>query len=269
MPAGREPLYLSAQRNGRLQQKIDMAFHLLQSCTLCPRYCRVNRTKGELGYCGTGPGGLVSSHGPHHGEEPPISGTRGSGTIFLTRCNLRCTFCQNYSISILGMGKKHTPAQIASLMLDLAEKGCHNINLVTPTHQLPILLQSLQIAAQDGLRLPIVWNCGGYESPQAMELLEGIVDIYMPDFKFWSEEAAARYANAPDYPDAARKAIKEMHRQAGDLTLDEKGVAVSGLLVRHLLMPGGQDCTDNITRWVKREISPNTYLNLMNQYHPT
>jgi putative pyruvate formate lyase activating enzyme len=211
---------------------------------------------------------MVSSFSPHFGEEEPLVGRGGSGTIFLTSCNLRCVFCQNYDISHRMEGEEVEAKDLAAMMLRLQALGCHNINFVTPTHQVPQILEALALAAGQGLRLPLVYNCGGYEAVATLRLLDGIVDIYMPDFKFADSEAAATYADAPDYPDVARAAIREMHRQVGDLVLDEHGIAQRGLLVRHLVMPNGLAGTRKVMRFLAQEISRNTYVNVMAQYRP-
>jgi putative pyruvate formate lyase activating enzyme len=251
-----------------LHEKVMKAQELLRSCTLCPRECRVDRAAGKRGFCRTGIRPFVSSWGPHFGEERPLVGRHGSGTIFFGNCNLGCLFCQNYTISHLGEGDETSFEALADVMLELQALGCHNINLVTPTHQMPMILRSLEIAAGAGLHLPLVYNCGGYESLEAVMLLEGIVDIYMPDFKFADPDAALRYAKAKNYPDAARRAIKEMHRQVGDLVMDDEGVAVKGLLIRHLVLPGNVAGTAEVVRFIAEELSPDTYVNIMDQYRP-
>lgn len=263
-----EPVYVRTLREGLLREKVAEAYRLLESCTLCGRRCGVNRAAGKTSFCRTGSRPVVSSQGPHFGEESPLVGEGGSGTIFLTHCNLGCLFCQNDDISRGGAGRETTAAALASSMLSLQKRGCHNINLVTPTHQLPFLLEALAVAAEKGLAVPIVWNCGGYESPEALALLDGVVDVYMPDFKYWHDEPARKYSLAGDYPAVARAAVKEMHRQVGDLAMDERGVAMRGLLVRHLVMPGGLAGTEELVEWLAREISPRTYVNIMDQYHP-
>jgi putative pyruvate formate lyase activating enzyme len=209
----------------------------------------------------------VSSHGPHFGEEPQLVGRRGSGTIFLAGCNLRCCFCQNYELSHGLEGREVPPEEVGFMMLRLEELGCHNINLVTPTHYTPQLLEAVKVAAVEGLAIPLVYNCGGYESLETLALLDGVVDIYMPDFKFWTEAPAARYANAPAYPETARLAVREMHRQVGDLVI-EGGVATRGLLVRHLVMPGLAGEARGIFDFLAREISRDTFVNVMDQYRP-
>ena len=220
-----------------------------------------------MGYCGIGASAVVSSVGPHFGEEPPLVGRGGSGTIFLAGCSLLCIFCQNYDISHGRHGTPRTPADIAQMMLLLERRGCHNVNFVTPTHVMPRLLEAIMIARDGGLSVPVVWNCGGYESLEALRLLEGYVEIYMPDAKFGDAETARRLANAPDYPERMRAALKEMHRQVGDLVV-ERGVAKRGLLVRHLVMPGGGAETRAILDFLAEELSANSYVNVMGQYRP-
>lgn len=262
------PVYQETHRKGIIKEKIQKAYSLMESCVLCGRYCRVNRMKGERGFCNTGKLPVISSFGPHYGEESPLVGSYGSGTIFLTGCNLGCIFCQNFDISLGQEGSTHSFAQLADMMMNLQNRGCHNINFVTPSHQAPMIIEALDIAVNNGLNIPIVWNCGGYESPEALEILDGIVDIYMPDFKFFDKEPAKKYLNAEDYPDMARNALKEMYRQVGDLKVDEWGIAVRGLLVRHLVMPGRLAGTKELVEWLAGEISPDTYINIMSQYHP-
>ena len=259
--------YLSLSRSG-LRERVRSAEEILRKCGLCPRRCGVDRTAGELGFCNSGTKLLISSWGPHFGEERVLVGRFGSGTIFFSRCNLGCVFCQNWGISHLGEGEEVSFGKLASIMLDLQEMGCHNINLVTPTHQMPMILHSIALAREEGLNVPIVYNCGGYESLEALGLLEGIIDIYMPDFKYADPDMALKYSNAEDYPQAAKAAGKEMHRQVGDLTKDERGIAFRGLLVRHLVLPNGIAGTKEVVRFIADEISRNTYINIMDQYHP-
>lgn len=262
------PGYIRARQTGRLQQAVQLALDMLPSCTLCPRQCRVNRTGKEAGYCGTGRQATVASYSPHFGEEPPLVGDHGSGTIFFSHCNLQCVFCQNHDISIQGDGHIIFPDQLAAMMIRLQAQGCHNINLVTPTHVVPQILEALDTAVDLGLRIPLVYNCSGYESLDTLALLDGIIDIYMPDFKF-SDPASARLCTSkPDYPDVAKAAIREMYGQVGDLTLDERGVARRGLLVRHLVLPGGHAGTAEVMRFLAEEISANTCVNVMDQYFP-
>jgi putative pyruvate formate lyase activating enzyme len=241
---------------------------LLKECSLCPRGCGVDRTSGERGFCETGNMPFVSSWGPHFGEERPLVGRRGSGTIFFSGCNLGCIFCQNWSISHGRQGEELSIEALSGLMLGLQDMGCHNINFVTPTHQMPMILRALVIAAGRGLSLPLVYNTGGYDSLHAVKLLDGIVDIYMPDFKYWDPRVAGELSDAEDYPGAAREAIREMHRQVGDLVMDGTGVARRGLLLRHLVLPGGLAGTRGVVGFIAGEISKNTYINIMDQYHP-
>lgn len=263
-----EASYIEAYRSGRLQESLDRAAKWIKKCTLCPRLCSVDRASGEKGYCRTGRYAVVASYGPHYGEERPLVGRNGSGTIFFSHCNLCCVFCQNYDISHGGEGRPVGPEELADFMLILQRKGCHNINFVTPSHVIFQILEALPFAVEKGLRVPLVYNCGGYERVPALKLLSGIVDIYMPDFKFWDPSVARDLCDAPDYPDRARAALKEMHRQAGDLTLDSAGVARRGLLVRHLVMPNGLAGTSGVVDFLARDVSRNTYLNIMDQYHP-
>lgn len=251
-----------------LKEKIQALEEILKECILCPRSCRVDRTAGEKGVCKTGNRPFVSSYNPHFGEERPLVGRRGSGTIFFTYCNLGCLFCQNWTISHLGEGDIIHFEKLADIMLTLQNYGCHNINLVTPTHQVPMILKSLEIAIEKGLKVPIVYNCGGYESIETLRILDGVIDIYMPDFKYSNPEVALRYSNAKDYPSVAKAAIKEMHRQVGDLVMDERGIALRGLLVRHLVLPDGVAGTEEVVKFLAQEISPDTYTNIMAQYHP-
>lgn len=251
-----------------IDEKIEQAYDILNACTLCPRECGVDRREGEVGFCRSEDKLIVSSWGPHYGEEKPLVGRGGSGTIFFTHCNLGCIFCQNYSISHLSEGEEVTEEKLATVMVGLQEGGCHNINLVTPTHQVPMILKTLKIAFEYGLHVPIVYNCGGYESLEILKILEGVIDIYMPDFKYADPDEAKKYSDAEDYPERAKEALKEMHRQVGDLIMDEKGVAVQGLLVRHLVMPENIAGTEEVVKFISEEISINTYLNIMDQYHP-
>jgi putative pyruvate formate lyase activating enzyme len=263
-----EPSYLKLFREGGLSERIDEAMALMEACSLCPRECGVNRLEGELGVCKTGRRAIVSSYNAHFGEESPLVGRYGSGTIFMGGCNLLCSFCQNYEISHSKEGVEVEPEQMAAMMIHLAERGCHNINFVTPTHVVPQLLESLARAAEQGLDIPLVYNCSGYDKKETLEILDGIFDIYMPDFKFWDARWADRYCRAPDYPDMAEKALREMYRQVGDLVIDDQGVAVRGLLVRHLVMPLNMARTENVLKFIADEISPNTYVNVMDQYRP-
>lgn len=263
-----EPVYLKTFEKGQLKKKIKQSWEILKSCTLCPRECGVDRLSGETGICKTGKNARVSSFNPHFGEEAPISGTNGSGTIFFTHCNLMCLFCQNYDISHQGIGEDLTIEQIAGIMLILQDKGCHNINFVTPTHVIPQILSALEIAVQKGLKIPLVYNTGAYDKVSTLKILEGIFDIYMPDFKFWDPKPAKEACDAPDYPDVAQKAVIEMHRQVGDLEIDESGTARQGLLIRHLVLPDGLAGSPGIMEFIAREISVDTYVNIMPQYRP-
>ena len=263
-----ELAYQALYRSGELKSRVEAALAILKSCQLCPRRCKVNRLSEEQGKCRTGRQAIVSSYGPHFGEEAPLVGSHGSGTIFFTYCNLRCVFCQNYTISQMGEGTAVTRQELAQMMLALQARGCHNINLVTPTHVVPQILEALLLACAQGLALPLVYNCGGYESLETLKLLDGIVDIYMPDMKYSNAEIAREYSGVEDYPSINRAAVKAMHRQVGDLQMDEHGVATRGLLVRHLVLPYGLAGTDAVVRFLAEEISQSTYLNIMAQYRP-
>ena len=265
----REPAYLSLHRSGGLKSRAARAREHLSDCDLCARYCHCDRLTGVSGaVCRTGEKARVHGFAPHFGEEDPLRGTHGSGTIFFSWCNLRCDFCQNWAISQRGDGVEVTPDELAAQMMVLQDQGCHNVNLVSPSHVVAQVLEALTIATGRGLELPIVWNTGGYDSPEALALLDGVVDIYMPDMKYADAAVARSYSHVPDYPEVNRAAVKEMHRQVGDLVLDESGVAFRGLLVRHLVMPGGLAGTEKVLEFLAREVSPSTYLNLMDQYHP-
>lgn len=263
-----EPAYLTLYRNGELQRRAERAVEMLEHCQFCPRDCDKDRTSGEMGTCKSTRYPRVSSFFPHLGEEDCLRGWEGSGTIFFTSCGLRCVFCQNYDVSQEEHGTEVRPRQLAVMMLELQVAGCHNINLVTPGHMVPQILEALVIAAGQGLRLPLVYNTSGYDQLASLRLLDGIVDIYMPDFKFWEPDLARRYLAAADYPEVTRQAIKEMQRQVGDLKLDEDGLAKRGVLVRHLVMPGCIEDTAAIMRFLAREVSPNIYVNVMQQYYP-
>lgn len=264
--------YLKLHEQGELQKRIRHARELLTPCRLCPRQCGVNRLNGdETGICGTGARAMVASFAPHFGEESPLVGTGGSGTIFFSHCNLLCIFCQNYEISHChdhGKGRENDPQQLAGIMIKLQEQGCHNINFVTPSHVIPQIIGALPFAIEKGLYLPLVYNSSGYDSLESLELLKDIIDIYMPDFKFWNPEHAKQYAHAHDYPKVARLALKEMYEQVGDLVIDNHGLARRGLLIRHLIMPGCLDETEEILKFIAREISLDSYVNIMDQYHP-
>jgi putative pyruvate formate lyase activating enzyme len=262
------PGYVNLSASGELQARAEKLKSILEECTLCPRECEVNRLEGEEGFCKSGSTLTVSSAHPHFGEESPLVGTKGSGTIFLAGCNLRCCFCQNYDISHLGVGEPISEKELSSRMLKLQRIGCHNINFVTPTHFIPQLVEGISIAVNDGLNIPIVYNCGGYEKVETLKLLDGIVDIYMPDMKYGRAKEAEKYSKAKNYPEICFKAIKEMHNQVGDLKLNNKGIAYRGLLVRHLVLPGNIAGSEEILKFLAEEISKKTYLNIMDQYHP-
>jgi putative pyruvate formate lyase activating enzyme len=291
-----EPRYLSLLRTGELARRVDLAISELEQCRACPRECGVDRlhalpslehsldrssgrpARGWRGRvpdhvpkgtsCFTGRHARVSSAFPHLGEEDCLRGSRGSGTIFFSFCNLRCVFCQNWDISQGGEGVEISAQDLAGLMLQLQSGGCHNINFVTPEHVVPQVIEGVLLAAGAGLRIPLVYNTSAYDSMRSLELLDGVVDIYMPDFKYWSPDLARRYLKAADYPEAARRAIREMQRQTGPLCCDRQGVAVRGVLVRHLVMPGCADDSREIFRYLAREVSPDTFINIMAQYHP-
>lgn len=263
-----QPVYLETYERGELDARIEQLMAILNECNLCPRACGVNRTKGEKGYCKSDSQLIVSSVQPHYGEEDVLVGTYGSGTIFLTNCNLGCIYCQNYDISHLGYGHPMTEEELAHSMLSLQKRGCHNINFVTPTHFTPQIVKALKIAIENGLRIPLVYNCGGYESTSTIALLEGIVDIYMPDIKYSDEQTAKRYSNAPDYFERCKEAVKEMHRQVGDLTVDERGIAVRGLLIRHLVLPNNVAGSAEVFKFIATELSKESYVNIMLQYRP-
>lgn len=264
-----QPAYLELLQSGEFSRRVESAYVHLQDCDLCARYCHVNRRKSIVGaVCRTGELARVHSYGPHHGEEYPLRGWNGSGTIFFSWCSLRCVFCQNWEISQKGVGEETTPEMLAEIMLRLQQQGCHNINLVTPSHVVAQIIAAVHLAAQKGLRLPLVYNTGGYDSPEALALLDGIIDIYMPDMKYGSSELAHRYSHVRNYVEVNQAAVKEMHRQVGDLQMDTDGLAQRGLLVRHLVLPGNISGSDKVLAFLAQEVSTNTYLNLMDQYYP-
>ena len=263
-----KPAYSVLHAKGLLRDRAAKGLALLENCKSCPRSCGVNRLQGEPGFCKIGRLAKVASFGPHFGEEAPLVGTHGSGTIFFSSCNLLCSFCQNSDISHLREGDEVNARELAGIMLDLQDRGCHNINFVTPSHVVPQILEALVIAADAGLDLPLVYNTGGYDALDTIRLLDGVFDIYMPDFKFWEEEPAKTFCTAPDYRETASQAFKEMHAQVGDLVLDSQGIAYRGLLVRHLVMPGGLAGTERVMQFLAQEISRNTYVNVMDQYRP-
>jgi putative pyruvate formate lyase activating enzyme len=262
-----KPGYLKLQKE-ELLERVKLLEEILKECRLCPRECRVNRLEGELGFCKAGNKLKVSSVFPHFGEEQPLVGSKGSGTIFLTHCNLKCVFCQNYDISHLGEGNRVSQEEMAGFMIGLQKRGCHNINFVTPTHYCPQIIAALPRAIEMGLNIPLVYNCGGYESLEVIKILSGIIDIYMPDCKFSDGAVAGKYAQAPDYPQVVREVLKEMHRQVGDLQINVRGIAEKGLLIRHLVIPNGLAGTKELMDFIAGEISPHSYVNVMEQYHP-
>ncbi len=266
---GFEPSYLRTERDGRLAALENEFWEILRSCRLCPRNCGVNRIKGETGFCSSTARLKVASYGPHFGEERPLVGTGGSGTIFFSNCNLLCCFCQNWEINHRGDGAFVTHEELADMMLSLQRRGCHNINLVTPTHVVPHIVKALRVAIKRGFILPLVYNCGGYDSLETVRMLEGIIDIYLPDFKYQDGAMASKYSSgAFDYPEIAAAAIKEMHRQVGELQPDSKGLARRGLIIRHLVMPDNIAGTDRFVQWVAKDLTAATYVNLMDQYRP-
>ncbi|MDH7576402.1 MAG: radical SAM protein [Bacillota bacterium] len=263
-----EPRYLQAYRLNQLSRKIEEGYERLAACDLCPHHCGVNRLKQETGFCRSGSQVVLSSYAPHFGEEQPLVGTNGSGTIFFTFCNMRCIYCQNYEISWLGTGRRTTPEELAEIMLELQQcYRCHNINLVTPAHFVPHILAALELAIKQGLKIPLVYNCGGYEDLKTLKLLDGIIDIYMPDFKYSDPEIAQKYSGVRAYPQIARLAIQEMYRQVGDLVLNAQGVAVQGMIVRHLVLPGGLAGTEGCMKYLAT-ISGEIFINIMSQYRP-
>ncbi len=252
----------------QIAERAEKAIARLESCDLCPRNCGANRLEDEIGFCRTGRKAILASYGPHFGEEPVLVGSRGSGTIFFAGCNLGCVFCQNHDISQLVTGAPVAAERLADVMLELQRRGCHNINFVSPSHVVAQILEALAIAREKGLEAPLVYNSGGYESIDTLELLDGVMDIYMPDAKYSDEQIARELSRAPGYPDAMKAALKEMHRQVGDLALDERGVAIRGLLVRHLVLPGGLAGTEEIMRFIADELGAESYVNIMAQYRP-
>jgi putative pyruvate formate lyase activating enzyme len=261
------PSYLESDNNGALEKAIAESFKLLESCSICPRRCQVNRLKNELGFCKTGLKPRICSFMPHHGEEPAISGNRGSGTIFFSYCNMNCVYCQNYEFSQLGRGREVGFEELAKIMLELQALGCHNINLVTPTHVMPQILKALSTAVKNGLKIPLVYNTGGYELPHIIKMLKGIIDIYLPDMRYGDGATAVKYSNAPDYPEYNQAAVKEMHLQVGIANINNAGIIRKGLIIRHLVLPNRLSGTAKIMKFIARELSPDTYISLMSQYH--
>ncbi|MCX7719790.1 MAG: radical SAM protein [Dictyoglomus thermophilum] len=262
------PSYISLYKSGELERRVILLKDVLKSCSLCPRKCKVNRKNGELGYCKAPYNLVVSSYFPHFGEEKVLVGRNGSGTIFFTFCNLGCVFCQNYTISHLGIGEEISTEELAGIMLHLQRLGCHNINLVTPTHFVPQIIEALLKAIEQGLEIPIVYNTSGYENLEILRLLDGIIDIYMPDIKFYYPETAKKFANAEDYPEVTKIAIKEMYRQVGNLIVNEEDIAIRGLIIRHLLLPNHLPELEGWLNFIKEELSIEVFLNIMDQYRP-
>ncbi|MBU2499173.1 MAG: radical SAM protein [Proteobacteria bacterium] len=262
------PAYERLEKEGKLARRVQEAYSILENCRCCPRQCGVNRKKGERGFCGSPYKPVIYSVNPHFGEEIPLVGQSGSGTIFFSNCNLRCVFCQNWPISHEGRGKEVPDVDLAEMMIGLQNMGCHNINLVTPTHVMPNILNATRIALKKGLHIPLVYNTSGYERLEIVKLLDGIVDIYLPDFKYTDATMAAKYsAGAHDYPDVAARAIIEMNRQVGELKVDKRGIALRGLMIRHLVMPNRVAGTEKFVRWVAENLPRSTYVNIMSQYH--
>ncbi len=265
-----QPAYLALLESGELEKRVAVAYKHLEDCDLCARTCHVNRRESIQGaVCRTGERAVVHSFGPHHGEEDPLRGFRGSGTIFFSWCNLNCTYCQNWEISHKGIGREVEAEELAEMMLHLQKRGCHNINFVSPSHVVAQILAAVLIATRKGLRLPLVYNTGGYDSLEALALLDGVIDIYMPDMKYGNSQIAREYSRVRNYWEVSQVAIREMYRQVGDLVVDEKGVATRGLLVRHLVLPNDLANSEKVITFLADEISKDTYLNLMAQYHPT
>jgi len=262
------PIYLESYQEGKLDRVIEKTFKLLESCCICPRSCKVNRLKNDRGFCKTGLKPRVCSFMPHHGEEPPISGSQGSGTIFFSHCNMACIYCQNYEFSQLGEGREVEFEELAEFMLQLQNMDCHNINLVTPTHIMPQILKALSIAIPKGLKLPIVYNTGGYELPEMIKILDGIVDIYLPDMRYAASDMAIKYSAAPDYPKYNQETLREMHRQVGIAKMNNEGIIKRGVIIRHLVLPNNISGTDKLMEFIARELSRDTYISLMSQYFP-
>jgi len=262
------PAYINSFKNGYLKKISGQLFSSLFSCNICPRLCKVNRLEGKTGYCRTAKLAKIYSFMGHHGEEPPVSGDKGSGTIFFSNCNMGCIYCQNYEFSQKGQGKEYPPEELSEIMLKLQALGCHNINLVTPTHVLPQILKSLELAIPRGLKIPLVYNTSGYELAETIKLLDGIVDIYLTDSRYGDNSAAKEFSNASDYVELNRASLKEMHRQVGIAQFDEQGLIKKGLIVRHLVLPNNASFTDKIMEFILREISEDTYISLMSQYLP-
>lgn len=264
-----KPAYIKLLKSGELQKRADALYALYENCTLCARNCEVNRKEGERGVCSAGPKAKICSAHPHFGEERPLVGNYGSGTIFFSHCNLLCLYCQNWDISHKGEGREVSDEELASVMMKLRKMGCHNINVVTPSHYLPNIVQALVYAAEKGLDIPLVYNTGGYDRVEILELLDGIVDIYLPDYKYSDGEPARKYSKgAKDYPEIGKAGLKEMHRQVGVLETDDEGIALRGLMIRHLVLPNDLAGTEEFVKFVAEELDPHTYVNIMAQYRP-
>lgn len=261
------PSYIRLYEEGKLKDRVEKAYDILKECTVCPHSCRVNRVKGEKGFCKTGERVRIASFFPHRGEEFPIRGYRGSGTIFISYCNMRCVYCQNYDISQEGEGEEYSPEEIAAIMLYLQEEGCHNINWVTPSHVVPQLLKALYVAVGKGLKIPIVYNTSSYDSIETLKLLDGVVDIYLPDIKYLSNSYGRKYSKVKNYPEITKKAIKEMFRQVGNLKIDENGIAYKGVLIRHLVLPENLSTSKEVIDFIS-SICPDAHINIMSQYRP-
>lgn len=262
------PVYLESYNNGRLKRIAEKTFKMLESCCICPRKCKVNRLNNKKGFCRIGLKPVVYSFMPHHGEEPPISGSRGSGAIFFSGCNMACIYCQNYEFSQLDKGREVEFEELANIILQLQEMGCHNINLVTPTHIMPHILKSLTIAIPKGLKIPIVYNTSGYELPQIIKLLDAVVDIYLPDMRYAENNMGLKYSSAPDYPEFNQASLQEMQRQVGIAKFDAEGVIKKGVIIRHLVLPNDISGTDRIMKFIAEKVSKDTYISLMSQYSP-
>ncbi len=262
-----EPSYLKLYETEELKDRVEKALSMLSECNVCPHQCGVNRLKDEKGYCKTGRNVFVASYFPHRGEEFPIRGYHGSGTVFFSYCNMRCVYCQNYDISQLGEGKEISAEQLSDIMIELQKQGCHNINWVSPSHIVPQLLEALYLAVEKGLRIPIVYNTSSYDSMESLKLLDGVVDIYLPDVKYLNNDYGKRYSKVKNYRDIVKQNIKEMYRQVGDLKVDDRGIAYRGVLVRHLVLPNDISTTKEVLQFLK-SVSPNIYINVMSQYHP-
>ncbi len=252
-----------------IKERIEKAYALLENCVVCPRECKVNRLKGETGFCGVGKNPKIASDNVHYGEEPPISGNEGSGTIFFSGCNSRCICCQNFPISQMRHGKEITTQELADMMLPLQSKRCHNINLVTPTHFVPQILKALSFAWEKGFDLPLVYNTSGYDASESLKLLEGIIDIYLPDMRYSDNRIAKRLSSVENYVEVNRKAIKQMYWQVGNLVTDERGIAGKGLIIRHLILPDNLAGSEETFRFIREEISEDVYVSLMGQYFPS